>query len=72
MKKAIFLALILLGCDPPFTPPDRSNQGRLETVYAGTSRFTIIRDKKTGCEFIEDQLNTNVAIAYIPTTCGEK
>ncbi len=65
------VGLLLHACGAPSAPKSEQEPGRLETISSGISRFSIIRDKKTGCEFIEDVVNTDVAITVIPTTCHQ-
>src|SRR5579883_135798 len=46
------VGLLLHACGAPSAPKSEQEPGRLETISSGISRFSIIRDKKTGCEFI--------------------
>lgn len=73
-KHTTWIALVLLAaglmvaCAPPQAP--HATSGRIQVVDGSGTDVRVLRDTKTGCEFINSEPGYGSALALIPGTCG--
>lgn len=68
MKHLIPICLMLIGCGPQDAKQTEDN--RIVTVSHNNST-DIVKDTKTGCEFIISNAGYASVYTYIPGTCND-